>query len=106
MDNKQKLEAIILGVVGCAVYDGIKNAIKVISVSVPVIILTLNSPQKTAGTSKNETPFKKTIYASEDQVFIGNPSPRMTMPFINTVFTTTASAIAIASGDQTIVKGV
>ena len=102
MDNKQSLESVALGVVTCAVYDGIKKAI---SVGVPFVILSLSPAQKIIETVPKTTSLKA-IYASEDRTFIGSPSPRTMMPFKNTFLTTTASTLSVVSGDQTMVRGI
>ncbi|WP_422190780.1 hypothetical protein [Aquabacterium sp.] len=106
MDNNQKVQTVIWGavgsVVGNAAYDGIK---KIITVGIPVVILAVSSPQKNVETSKTETPLKA-VYASQDQTFIGSPSPRMMMPPTNTFFTTTSGTLAVVSGDQTMVRGI
>ena len=104
MNNKEKVESIILSIIGSAAYDGIKTAVKFISAGVPVALLTFSSPQQVVETPKKETTLTA-VYAEQDQVFIQRPSPRFLMPPTNTLFTTTSSTLSVVSGDQVMARG-
>ena len=102
MDNKQKVEIVVWGAVGNAVYDGLKHVAKA---AIPIFVLAVTPTQKAVESPKRMQPNNLPI-VSVDYAVIEGLTQKSTMPFVNTFLSTTVSSIALVSGDTTTVRGV